>query len=465
MPADVHHITHPLIQHKLTLMRQKDRSTNSFRRLLNEISMLMAYEVTRDMPTQLIGDRDAARDHALAGDRRQRRRCSCPSCAPAPASSTACCGGAGARASARHRPVPRPEDAGGGRVLLQDAAGHARARRDRARPMLATGNSAVAAVDRLKETAEVDPLRLPARRARGPRQLPRQPPPTCRSTPRPSTASSTSMATSCPAWATRATGCSAPVASGQRGGEVAAAAGHHEQVPDEVAEAQRGVEYEEGRRRRPPAGQQPASAEASSAATPGSAASAAHQPSSRYRPVDRPLREPAHQLQAAPASASSHSSARRWRCRPSPTKVIAPSVKGDGAAGDEEVDRRMVHRPRPQLGAPCAAAVVDRPRPEHQHHHDTEHRHRIGPAPRCGAAPPRARARPSAGSARRARGSPRSPSPRRVRVRGRGSQQGGRGTSHVSNERVRRSLRIPSKVAEPRIRAPSNLGRVNLRSC
>ncbi|CAG1016267.1 partial Uracil phosphoribosyltransferase, partial [Burkholderiaceae bacterium] len=50
----IHHITHPLIQHKLTLMRQKDRSTNSFRRLLNEISMLMAYEVTRDMPTQLI---------------------------------------------------------------------------------------------------------------------------------------------------------------------------------------------------------------------------------------------------------------------------------------------------------------------------------------------------------------------------------------------------------------------------
>ena len=54
MTASVIHVTHPLIQHKLTLMRQKDRSTNSFRRLLNEISMLMAYEVTRDMPTQLI---------------------------------------------------------------------------------------------------------------------------------------------------------------------------------------------------------------------------------------------------------------------------------------------------------------------------------------------------------------------------------------------------------------------------
>ena len=51
---DVHHLTHPLIQHKLTLMRQKDLSTNSFRRLLHEIGLLMAYEVTRDMPTQIV---------------------------------------------------------------------------------------------------------------------------------------------------------------------------------------------------------------------------------------------------------------------------------------------------------------------------------------------------------------------------------------------------------------------------
>ena len=54
MNRQVHHLTHPLIQHKLTLMRQKDRSTNSFRRLLSEIGTLMAYEVTRDMPTQMI---------------------------------------------------------------------------------------------------------------------------------------------------------------------------------------------------------------------------------------------------------------------------------------------------------------------------------------------------------------------------------------------------------------------------
>ncbi len=45
-------VSHPLVQHKLTLMRKKDASTNSFRTLLNEISMLMAYEVTRDMAMQ-----------------------------------------------------------------------------------------------------------------------------------------------------------------------------------------------------------------------------------------------------------------------------------------------------------------------------------------------------------------------------------------------------------------------------
>ncbi|HEY6081104.1 MAG TPA: uracil phosphoribosyltransferase [Polyangiaceae bacterium] len=43
-------IDHPMVQHKLTLLRQKERSTNSFRTLLSEISMLLAYEVTRDLP-------------------------------------------------------------------------------------------------------------------------------------------------------------------------------------------------------------------------------------------------------------------------------------------------------------------------------------------------------------------------------------------------------------------------------
>ena len=47
-------VDHPLVQHKLTLMRETDRSTKSFRQLLNEIGMLLCYEVTRDLPTELI---------------------------------------------------------------------------------------------------------------------------------------------------------------------------------------------------------------------------------------------------------------------------------------------------------------------------------------------------------------------------------------------------------------------------
>lgn len=50
--SQVHLVSHPLVQHKLTLMRKKDASTNSFRRLLGELSSLMAYEVFRDMATQ-----------------------------------------------------------------------------------------------------------------------------------------------------------------------------------------------------------------------------------------------------------------------------------------------------------------------------------------------------------------------------------------------------------------------------
>jgi uracil phosphoribosyltransferase len=50
MSRDVHVIEHPLVQHKLTLLRRKETSTSSFRRLLSELSLLLAYEVTRDMP-------------------------------------------------------------------------------------------------------------------------------------------------------------------------------------------------------------------------------------------------------------------------------------------------------------------------------------------------------------------------------------------------------------------------------
>ena len=52
--ADVHEILHPLIQHKLTLMRSTATQAGTFRALLAEISMLLAYEVTRDLPTSPI---------------------------------------------------------------------------------------------------------------------------------------------------------------------------------------------------------------------------------------------------------------------------------------------------------------------------------------------------------------------------------------------------------------------------
>lgn len=52
MAGDVIVIDHPLVQHKLTLMRMAETSTAEFRRLLREISALMGYEVTRDLPLE-----------------------------------------------------------------------------------------------------------------------------------------------------------------------------------------------------------------------------------------------------------------------------------------------------------------------------------------------------------------------------------------------------------------------------
>jgi uracil phosphoribosyltransferase len=53
MNPDYTVITHPLIQHKLTFMRNENTTTDNFRRLLREISQMLAYEVTRDLPTEM----------------------------------------------------------------------------------------------------------------------------------------------------------------------------------------------------------------------------------------------------------------------------------------------------------------------------------------------------------------------------------------------------------------------------
>ena len=92
-------VDHPMVQHKLTLMRDKERSTKGFRQLLNEIGRLLCYEVTRDLPLELVdietpltADEGAARrrqEARLRADPAGRRRASsraCSTSSPPPAS-------------------------------------------------------------------------------------------------------------------------------------------------------------------------------------------------------------------------------------------------------------------------------------------------------------------------------------------------------------------------------------------
>jgi len=50
--SQLHVIDHPMIQHKLTIMRDKETGSKDFRQLLEEISLLMGYEITRDIPLE-----------------------------------------------------------------------------------------------------------------------------------------------------------------------------------------------------------------------------------------------------------------------------------------------------------------------------------------------------------------------------------------------------------------------------
>jgi uracil phosphoribosyltransferase len=52
--APVNVVNHPLVQHKLTLMRERERSIKNFRELVNEVGSLLCYEVTRDLPLELV---------------------------------------------------------------------------------------------------------------------------------------------------------------------------------------------------------------------------------------------------------------------------------------------------------------------------------------------------------------------------------------------------------------------------
>jgi len=51
---NVYEFTHPLVQHKLTMLRNKDTGTNEFRKIVEELGMLMGYEALADLPTELV---------------------------------------------------------------------------------------------------------------------------------------------------------------------------------------------------------------------------------------------------------------------------------------------------------------------------------------------------------------------------------------------------------------------------
>ena len=143
-------VEHPLVQHKLTLMRDKTRSTKAFRQLLHEIGMLLCYEVTRDLqlePIEIETPMASMRAPVLAGKKLVF--------APILRAGMGFVDGMlelVPSARVAHIGLYRepktlvsveyyfkaPEDVAERLVIIMD-------------PMLATGNSAVAAVDRLKE--------------------------------------------------------------------------------------------------------------------------------------------------------------------------------------------------------------------------------------------------------------------------------------------------------------------------
>ena len=147
---NVHVLNHPLIQHKLAILRDKNTGTKEFRALINEIAGLMCYEATRNLPTEEVEVETpimTAKCHVLAG----KKLAIVPILraglgmvdAMVDLIPSAKIGHIGLyRDPETHEPVEYycklPEDVGNRQVFVVD-------------PMLATGGSAVAAIDFLKK--------------------------------------------------------------------------------------------------------------------------------------------------------------------------------------------------------------------------------------------------------------------------------------------------------------------------
>ena len=212
----VHVIDHPLVQHKLTIMRDKETSTAGFRRLLREIALLLCYEVTRDLElttTQI--ETPLATMEAPILDGKKLVFASILRAGNGLLEGMLDLVPVGARRPYRH--LPRPRDAGAGRVLLQGAGGPRRPpghrRRSDARDRQLGDRR-----DRAAEGARRPrhPLRLPARGARGHRALPALPSRHADLHRRDRRATSTRRATSSPASATPATACTGRSEAGRQ---------------------------------------------------------------------------------------------------------------------------------------------------------------------------------------------------------------------------------------------------------
>lgn len=148
--AQVHVLDHPLIQHKLAILRSKDTSVKEFRELVGEIAGLMCYEATRNLPVQEVEVETpitTAKCHMLAGKKlaivpvlRAGLGMVDNMVALIPSAKIGHIGLY--RDPETHKPVEYycklPEDIGSRQVYVVD-------------PMLATGGSAVAAINFLKE--------------------------------------------------------------------------------------------------------------------------------------------------------------------------------------------------------------------------------------------------------------------------------------------------------------------------
>jgi uracil phosphoribosyltransferase len=148
-------VEHPLVQHKLTLIRDKSRSTKSFRELLKEIGMLLCYEVTRDLPLT-----DVEIETPLA--RAKARRIAGKKLVFAPvlrAGMTFVEGMLDLVPSARVAHVGlyrEPESFAAVEYFFKAPADLSERLVIVVSPVIATGNTAVAAIDRLKESGALD---------------------------------------------------------------------------------------------------------------------------------------------------------------------------------------------------------------------------------------------------------------------------------------------------------------------